>query len=320
MASSLKQDVLESIIKKTEKGNIDNISRTVFYEAFYNRNPEIRWALLAGLVSRNAGWNMTDLESKWFQKLLNENDRRVVFSTYERANWTIFQDAFPQLLIYEWSKKSGEPLFHFLPKFGVSRFMEREWKMFWERRDEHRLCTALIINEQNVIQKPVLEDPVYEKHVFSTLRYFLEEHAHFSYVLFPTRTGELYGFYVRNFRKVESRIWLGKQLEMLLFHPDIYGKIIDFQKHTVHTGSRKDYEQFLNWETQNNSPLLRLTYPIIKHEYSKNKTDWYKRETRALKKMFIPVKEQTPQERTNWVRRKQLELYYAGKIKDWLND
>ncbi|UOK59912.1 DUF2515 domain-containing protein [Bacillus sp. OVS6] len=32
------------------------------------RNPEIRWAFLASMVSRNAGYCMTDLKGTWFQK------------------------------------------------------------------------------------------------------------------------------------------------------------------------------------------------------------------------------------------------------------
>lgn len=40
----------------------DNISRTVFYDQFYLKHKEIVWGYLASFVSRNAGWNMTDLE------------------------------------------------------------------------------------------------------------------------------------------------------------------------------------------------------------------------------------------------------------------
>jgi hypothetical protein len=313
------QSIIKTIDNKTKKGNTDNISRTIFYESFYRRHPEIRWALLAGMVSRNAGWNMTDLESKWFQHLLNKTDRDILFSTYERANWAIFEDAYPQLLIYEWSKKIGQPLFHLLARLKVSSFMEQEWVRFWEKRDEIRLCTALIINEQHLIQKPVIEQPYYKNRVFSSLAFYLEEHAHFSYVLFPTRNGQLFGLYVRNFRDLNSRVWLGKQLAVILFHPDVHRLFLDFQQYTEHTGSRRDYQVYMSWRTRNTSPMLRLCYPIVDH-HNEKKPDWYfSIKSKSVKALFLTVKEQDPIERTEWVRRKQLELYYAKKVKDWFS-
>ncbi|GAA3327359.1 hypothetical protein GCM10020331_066980 [Ectobacillus funiculus] len=48
--------------------NRDNISRTHAYKEYYLRNCEIRWSFLASMVSRNAGWNMTDLEGKYYPK------------------------------------------------------------------------------------------------------------------------------------------------------------------------------------------------------------------------------------------------------------
>ncbi len=74
-----------------------------------------------------------------------------------RANWTIFEDAYPQLLWYESEKQATTPRFHLLVDLAVSQFMQREWKRFWLERDEERLCTALIINEQNIIEQTMLK-------------------------------------------------------------------------------------------------------------------------------------------------------------------
>lgn len=41
--------------------NIDNLTRTAFYLRYWQAHPEVTWALLAHLVSRNAGYQMTDL-------------------------------------------------------------------------------------------------------------------------------------------------------------------------------------------------------------------------------------------------------------------
>nr|WP_244927368.1 DUF2515 family protein [Priestia filamentosa] len=106
------QEIVDYIIKETEKANVDNISRTEAYYAYFKRHKEIEWAFLASMVSRNAGWNMCDLEGAYFSFALKKNLRKRLFLTYERANWLIFKDAYPQLLLYELSKKRKRRFFH----------------------------------------------------------------------------------------------------------------------------------------------------------------------------------------------------------------
>ena len=108
---------------------------------------------------------------------------------YERANWLIFSDAYPQLLLYHWSKQLGQPLFHLLSSFGVSSFMKTEWERFWHERDQKRLMYALIINEQNTIQTPIIQNPLFKKNVFQTIPFQLCEWFHFNTVIFPTVEG-----------------------------------------------------------------------------------------------------------------------------------
>ncbi|UOK59911.1 DUF2515 domain-containing protein [Bacillus sp. OVS6] len=66
---------------------------------------------------------------------------KALFLTYEDANWLIFSDAYPQLMLYEISKQKGHPLFHLLDEFHVSPFMKREWQIFW--RKKHRTLNDL---------------------------------------------------------------------------------------------------------------------------------------------------------------------------------
>lgn len=310
----MKKHVIHTIKKRTARGNLDNISRTVLYEQFYNEHPEIKWALLAGLVSRNAGWNMTDLWSKWFHVLITKEKRDLLFSTYERANWTIFADAFPQLLWYERAKKKGQPDYSLLAALGTSRFMQNEWRRFCENGDEERLCTALIINEQFVIEGTVLRKRPYQNRVFETLLYVAEEHAHFSYVLFPTKSGKLYGLYTRDFRDVRMRILFGKQLAKLLFHPLIHTEIMRFLHDTPPTGSRADYSQYMKWSFSNTSPELRGTVPLAAHHWS-NRKDWYLRTEEDVEALFAEEEEIEPVERTNWLQMKMIELYLLMKLK-----
>lgn len=269
----MKQSLCETILirrirAKVKRSNMDNISRTKFYESFFRKHPEIIWSLLAGIVSRNAGWHMCDLEGPVLTPILPLEYRRLLFFMLERANWLIFQDACPQLLIYHYSTLWKTPLFHLLPYFSVSRFMQEEWQRFWQERDEERLCYALIINEQNLIQVPVIEQPVFEKKVFQSFAYRIQEFFACSYVLLPSTHGALYGFPVKNFTMVGKRIELGKQLAAVLFAPHLHDDLYRFVKIVEPTGSRRDYEQFLTSRTGNNSRPLRLIYPVIDHSPS----------------------------------------------------
>lgn len=258
------------------------------------------------MVSRNAGWNMCDLEGKWFSQILKKETRKQLFLTYERANWLIFQDAYPQLLLYEYSTNLNTPMFHLLQYFNVSPFMINEWEYYWREKNKRRLMTALIINEQNVIQKPVIEHPIYYKKVFHSILFAIQDYFHFSAVVFPTLEGELYGASVYGFQEVDNRINLGKRLADILFDSEVFGKVIHFAKTTPHTGSRADYEQYMN-NKERTTPLLRETYPVIKHhihlpnEWTKHrrvKNKWFKKK----------ITHHHPWRMTDWYLNKQKQL------------
>ncbi|WP_051314695.1 DUF2515 family protein [Alteribacter aurantiacus] len=295
--------IVDAIRKETNKGNLDNISRTEFYQKYYSRNPEVKWAYLASYVSRNAGWAMTDLKSKPYQILLDERMENQLFLTYERANWLIFNDAYPQLLMYEWSKREGKPYFHLLPKFGVSNWISEKWHEFWQKKDEEKLLIALIVNEQHLIQEPVLNQTYYWKNVFRSSTFKWQDRLHFSTVLFPTKEGHLFGSSVSKFTKVCKRIELGKRLAWLLFHSDEKEALYDFHATTVHTGSRRDYQQFLKRKYPK-TPLLRASYSVI-HHHIKDERDW------SLTVRKNPDRYLTPLKKTNSV---PLNIWYEKKL------
>lgn len=258
------QEALLALINDcTDFYNKDNISRTEAYFSFFQRYPEIKWSFLASMVSRNAGWNMCDLEGSILSKSLSDEYRKRLFLTYETANAIIFRDVFPQLLLYHYSTQLQTFLFHLLPHFFTSKFMQLEWKEFWDMRDEDRLMTALIINEQNCIQKPVIEGALFQEYVFKSPLFFFQDLLHFSTVLFPTLNGELYGASVHHFRKVDQRIELGKTLGEILFSADLFPSFYAFAKSTEHTGSRHDYEQYYPFYKQRETPFLRVIYPFM---------------------------------------------------------
>ncbi|WP_347549889.1 DUF2515 family protein [Pseudalkalibacillus hwajinpoensis] len=308
--------ITEYISTVTGRWNKDNISRTVFYYNYFNAHPEIKWAFLASMVSRNAGWSMTDLKGEWFPRILDEGQISALFLAYERANWTIFQDATPQLLLYALSKKRNQSFLLYGRAFGVSEFMMDEWANFFQTEDEKRLLTALIINEQHVIEKPVLHHHFYSKKVFHSFLFTVQDWFHFSTVLFPTVEGRLYGISVSGFNHTANRVELGKKLARLLFHDEYFHRFYQFSASTPPTGSRYDYERYLGKKREGS--LLRMVYPIIQHNQVK-KTDWFKGQL-YLKKMLInDVSLPDTIELTQWYERKRSQIRAGIEIENLFN-
>ncbi len=314
--AAVEKNLLPYIEMQEFKHNLDNISRTEAYLQFYQRYPEIKWAFLAHMVSRNAGWNMCDLEGKWLTQLLNKEKRNLLYHTYERANWLIFHDAYPQLLLYHYSTKMHTPMFHLLKFFHVSQFMVGEWERFWKDRDEERLLVALIINEQNVIQKPVILDPLYKKKVFHTFLFSVHEWLHNSYVLFPTVHGELFGASVYGFNLVDRRIELGKRLASILFEKALYPHFYQFAVNTIHTGSRYDYEQYLQPVPARITPELRQVFSVIRHSIQQYE-DWTS--IRRIKKQWFTsrLRHQHSIRLTDWYKRKKKSLHRGIQLKNF---
>jgi hypothetical protein len=306
--------IIRQICRETNRNNIDNISRTDAYFEFFRRHPEITWSFLASMVSRNGGYNMCDLEGSLFPQLIDSRSRKQLFLTYERANWLIFHDIYPQLLIYEYSTKINKEMFHLLPFFHVSAFIKNEWRRFWKVNDQKRLMIALIINEQNVIQCPIIEHPIYRSKVFNSWRFLFQDWLHFSSVVFPTCGGELYGASVNGFRKLDKRINLGKRLASILFNRRLFPYLFEFAVKTTHTGSRNDYEKYFKYAVRRETPFLRTTFPIIdhhRHEYS----DWSKDREVPLRWLKSHSSQNHPIHLTDWYidKLEQLQLLVAVK-------
>lgn len=263
--------------------NVDNISRTKAYEQFGRRYPEIRWAALAGMVSRNAGWNMTDLTTAPFRTVLSATTRRWIGWIYERANWIIFADAYPQLLVYQQTAEKRRDCFDTLKSFGVSSFMQKEWRRFIVEKNENRLMTALIINEQFVVQSRLLDALAMEQ-FFHSAFYNMQEFAHFSHVIMPGLNQTIYGESVTSFANPIARIQLGKRLAKLLYEPELKEPFFAFTKKTEPTGSRRDYN--LNEDAL----PLRLCFPRCHHTAS-NMSDWYeKKKPDEIERLFKQVR------------------------------
>ncbi|MBH5316738.1 DUF2515 domain-containing protein [Paenibacillus sp. GSMTC-2017] len=255
--------LIERIQMETTEANRNNVTRTEAYRNVYFRTPELHWALLAHLVSRNGGWNMTDLQGEWLPRLLTEAQRLDVFLFLERANALIFQDAYPQLLLYQWSRSQNRSLFHLLPAFGVSAFMIPVWRQFWREGDSAILTTALIVNEQYFIEGRVVRNDYFEKHVLQTMFFGLQSLLQLNGVLFPYGSGredtgeqlQLAGLILENFQNVHERIEFGKRLYAMLFGiPRVFAGAKCFAAAVKHTGSRSDYSPALFHSVRKNPP------------------------------------------------------------------
>ncbi|RUS45988.1 DUF2515 family protein [Cohnella sp. AR92] len=231
---------------ETARLNRNNVTRTAAYFEMYSRLPELHWALLAHLVSRNGGWSMTDLRGEWLPNLLAPSDADLIFRMLETCNALIFHDAYPQLLLYEESRRLGRPLFGLLPHLGVTAFMRPFWELFWKNSNPIPLTVSLVVNEQNVIEKRAVQDPLYREEVLHSFAFRLQPLLQLNQLLFPLhrekKTRLLAGRVLERFDRLEERIEFGKDLYSILFgYPKVLARALAFAGSVKHTGSRADY-------------------------------------------------------------------------------
>jgi len=250
----------ERITRETAVWNQNNVTRTQAYWNIYQECPELHWALLAHMVSRNGGWSMTDLQGEWLPKLLPADIRDAQFEMLETCNALIFRDAYPQLKLYVESRRSGMPLFRLLPTFGVSAFMLPVWERFWACRGEKNgarlgeaaalLTVALIVNEQHVIEEPVVQNPHFRDKVLDTASLRMQPWLQTNQVVFPmyppngrdAKPPKLAGKVLERFADLHERIAFGKCLYGMLFgYPIVREQVAAFAAARPHTGSRADY-------------------------------------------------------------------------------
>lgn len=236
------------IREQTRQLNQNNVSRTQAYFEFYLQFPEIHWALLGHMISRNVGWNMTDLKGDLLTKLLSERDQKAFFSFLERGSWLIFQDVYPQFSVYDLSVRGSQEMFHLLPFFYTSTFMETMWRYFWRSGDSYTLAIAMVINEQSYLEKRLIQNNHFKKTVTGTVGFKMYDFLRLNNILFPYYArGEmektsLVGATARHFTSLHERILFGKNLYSLLFQrEEILEGVLKWAHKCPHTGSRKDY-------------------------------------------------------------------------------
>ena len=239
----------EQIRKETTYYNRNNILRTSAYLKIYEESKELHWALLAHLVSRNSGYNMTDLRGQFGQMTLGFHEQDVLFGFLEQCNSLTFQNAYPQIRLYQLGKKHGKSWIGLLRLFHVSVFMEAVWDTFLEFGTSSLLTIALIVNEQSYIEKRVIQNDNLQNTMFPTSFFHLQELFHLTSIIFPALAQDgaidrYFGFFMDDFLSLQQRIRAGKALYMILFQGSKSSpreELVRFAHTVPHTGSRADY-------------------------------------------------------------------------------
>lgn len=252
--TSQEQEIIKRIQDQTKYANRNNVTRTQAYYEVYRQFPELHWAFLAHMVSRNGGWSMTDLKGDLIPKLMRPQQLEYLFLFLERANSFIFYDAYPQLLLYIESKKKQKNMFHLLAEFHVSIWMKVIWDHVWNHSNFPLLTAALIVNEQHYIELRVVQDSSFKKYVLDELYFKAQALLQLNQVVFPFQDSVV-GLILQDFTDLHERIEFGKQLYCILFgFPMILSETVNFAAKVKHSGSRADYWPHLFQKLRNSVP------------------------------------------------------------------
>jgi hypothetical protein len=272
------EQVLRSIVAVRDACNDTNPERTDYYHRYWLANPEVPWTLMANLVSRNAGYQMSDL-SRFTARIVDPLaivmlpelvrfavwQLRALWAFLEVGNWLIFRDVCPPLEAWAYAKSHPEhtdAVFDALarPEVAADAFAIREWKRFATSGrmpdDIARHTMALVINEQNQIEDRLVRRfegyigalggastsalvDAYGRVGLTVLLFPLAEPA----AVHPFASA-LAIYHVGDFGSLESRILTGRDIFKGLFAAgDLRRQRVEAwsQRNPRHTGSRADY-------------------------------------------------------------------------------
>lgn len=274
------KEMLKEIKRVTLLHNKNNITRTAAYLAYYLRHPDIHWSFLAHIVSRNAGYHMSDLKGDLMNRLFSDQEKELYFTFLESANSAIFADVYPQLLLYEKTSKKENIDSRFFKAFGISRFMPPIWQAYLRTNNSRMLTAALIINEQMMLEHRVLHHAS-SKAILDSLRFRIQEHLGLTKIIFPlnSTSKKLAGMDVQDFGNPFSRILTGKTLYKFLFSSEgMQNTVRKYAQKHPHTGSRADYWDHVfsvNKKGIYSPPILNV-WPELTVPKPYVRMDWFK--------------------------------------------
>lgn len=325
--------LIERIKSDTALHNKNNITRTAAYLSFYKRHPEIHWSFLAHMVSRNAGYFMTDLKGEFLPHLIDGSVIEELYYMLEKGNSIIFQDAYPQLLLYEESKRRKSSQFNLCKYFNVSSFMEGVWEVFFDGDRTPLLPSAQIINEQSHIEKLLIRTESFQI-LQDQLSFKLQEWLQLSQILFPVLPiNNAIGGTMQSFENVKKRIELGQNLYGMLFGNNNLNPVFHFANNNPHTGSRSDYDSdvFTTSKKPNNGlPKEKLSLfktkknqklysPKLESVWNKNyhgpfhSSNWFSYPNHIVSQIRLVSKPSSQIKMAYWAGLHQIETVYLLK-------
>ncbi len=233
----------ERFLAGRHERNRDNVSRTMSYLELYafarERGVELPWLLMAHVVSRNAGYLMTDLGAALREpgNVFTEEATRELFVFLERANYLIFDDAWHHVLHHLLGRTAslgGE----------TPRFMRDAWRRYEAAASagaspdiERSLVLDLVCNEQNLIEMRVVHHPRFDR--ARAMVAFFEGVGREAPIVLPKTDAKIT---VGGFVKLDRRIDTGRRIFDTVLAPRAErDEIFAWAMEHPHTGSRSVY-------------------------------------------------------------------------------
>ena len=127
--------LVHRIKERTQMENRNNVTRTNAYWSCYRDYPELHWALLAHMVSRNGGWCMTDLRGELLPHLDEQRIGEHLFSFLSVRMPLFFKMLTRNYCSMPKANERKISLFHLLPHLHISAWMLPVWQDFWTYQD-----------------------------------------------------------------------------------------------------------------------------------------------------------------------------------------
>jgi hypothetical protein len=240
--------VFEKLLEEIHARNVDNVARTESYLEAYavtrGHGAELPWLLMAHMVSRHAGYLMSDLGRTLADARTPKTTAVIgiienVMALLERANFLIFQDA--------WFHVNQHLLGRSAEPGRTPQFMRAAWLRYEaasarapgavDRALERALVMDLVHNEQHFIERRVVQDPRFAAGL-ATIE-LIEREGREKPIHFPVATHEIR---VGGFADLTRRITTGARIfDEVLADRARRDTIYVWARSHPHTGSRLDY-------------------------------------------------------------------------------
>lgn len=254
---------IRQLLAELDLRNVDNVARTDSYLELYAwtraHPPDLPWVLMAHLVSRNAGYLMTDLG----RRIAATDDpeargmMETLFVLLERANFLIFRDAWHHTCLHLLGRSDE------LAPPRTPAFMCEAWRRYESALAvngpspalERALVMDLVHNEQHLIHHRAVHHPDLMRGL--ELLRLIEASGMERPMVFPwPEPGAAPEIRATNFGAVEARIATGGRIfDTALGERGMREAMFGWAIFHPHTGSRSDHGA-------RGGPPLRELWPV----------------------------------------------------------